>query len=153
MAELEQRWGRLPADDEVAAVLELSLEEYHDLLEKIRPATFICLDSSSLMDGNDDRTEHDALADPNQRNPRDAVSKAELAVLIAQRIEQLPDFYKKVMALYYEEGLRVSEIAQVTGFCPAHICQTHSKAILAIRAYLEKHEGARRKSSIVNRQS
>jgi DNA-directed RNA polymerase specialized sigma24 family protein len=52
----------------------------------------------------------------------------------------LPEFYRKVLALYYHEGLRVSEIAELTGFCPAHVCQTHTKAILTIRAFVERYE-------------
>src|SRR6185436_11421048 len=80
------------------------------------------------------------FADPNCKGADETVSRGELSALIAKRIEQLPEFYQTVLGLYYHEGLRVSEIAAITGFCPAHVCQTHTKAILAIRAFVERYE-------------
>jgi len=148
--ELEQRHGRTPEDSEVAAALKLSSAEYDALLDEIRPATFICLDA--CLDDSDDASpdgpgrgrrgaaESEVFADPNCKGADETVSRGELSALIAKRIEQLPEFYQTVLGLYYHEGLRVSEIAAITGFCPAHVCQTHTKAILAIRAFVERYE-------------
>jgi RNA polymerase sigma factor for flagellar operon FliA len=71
-------------------------------------------------------------------------SRAELARLIGERLRQLPDLQRKVIALIYFEDLRVKEIAEASGFCESHICQTHTKAILAIRSYIERHEAGAR---------
>lgn len=139
--QLEQQHGRLPTDEEIAAAMNLSLGEYEQLLGEIRPATFVCLDSAD-EDLSDDQSDHEILSNPDDQSPAEVISRAELSALIAERIEQLPDFYRKIIALYYYEGLRVGEIAKATGFCPAHICQTHTKAILAIRSYIEGHERA-----------
>ncbi|MEY2411240.1 MAG: polymerase sigma factor FliA [Verrucomicrobiota bacterium] len=138
---LEQRLGRIPADDEIAAALELSPDAYQELLSEIRPATFICLDTASTTDGDGEQTEHESLGDPRQESPLERTSQAELAELIAGRIEQLPELYRKIIAMYYYEDMRVCEIARACGFCEAHICQTHTKAILAIRSFVEQHEG------------
>jgi RNA polymerase sigma factor for flagellar operon FliA len=150
IAELEQRHGRVPEDSEVAAALNLSVDEYATLIDEVRPATFICLDACghdaagdgypTEVEGRGGRTEHEILGDANNDTADELVSRAELAALIEQRIQELPEFYRKVLALHYYEGLRVSEIAQATGFCKAHICQTHTKAILALRAFLDRHE-------------
>ena len=148
---LEQMHGCIPEDAQVAAALGLSLSDYSALLDEIRPSTFICLDACAGDSGYEDAgdgggsgprspSEHEVFADPNCRSADEVVARAELSSLIAQRIEQLPEFQRKILALYYYEGLRVNEIAQSTGFCPAHICQTHTKAILAIRAYVDRFE-------------
>ena len=142
MAELEQETGELPSDSEVAAALKISLSEYDQWIEEVRPATFICLDAPSSLDGENETTEHDTLSLGPQDSPLEQVSRAELSNLIAARVQQLPDMQKKILALYYYEGLRLREIAQAFGFCESHICQMHAKAILAIRSFLEQHEAS-----------
>src|SRR5665213_3272149 len=47
MQELSQRNGTLPTSAEMAKALNLSPDEYEELTEKIRPASYICLDSVS----------------------------------------------------------------------------------------------------------
>src|ERR1700759_1134199 len=42
MARLEQEFGCIPSDAQVAKALYLSLNEYSELLAQIRPATFVC---------------------------------------------------------------------------------------------------------------
>jgi RNA polymerase sigma factor (sigma-70 family) len=45
MRQLEQKRGQIPTHLEMASALEITEEEYEDLLTEIRPATFVCLDS------------------------------------------------------------------------------------------------------------
>ena len=47
---------------------------------------------------------------------------------------------RKVLALYYIEDMHLREIAEVFGLTESRICQIHSQAILAIRAYLQRFE-------------
>ena len=146
---LEQRHGRIPTDEETAAELKLSLAQYHDLLAEIRPATFICLDTAPNPDAEGEQSEHESIRDPRQEDPLEKTSQLELSELIAMRIEQLPELYRKIIAMYYYEDMRVCEIARACGFCEAHICQTHTKAILAIRVFVEQHEASARKPSAI----
>jgi RNA polymerase sigma factor for flagellar operon FliA len=139
MADLEQRLGRAPEDVEVAAALGLGLAEYEELLTEIRPATFICLDACSEGDEGSGNV-HEVMGDGKVSGADETVSRGELAALIGEGMERLPDFYRKVLALYYYEGLRVHEIAAATGYSRAHVCQTHAKAILMIRGYVERYE-------------
>lgn len=144
MRELEQATGNIPSDAEVAAALRITPTEYEQWLDEIRPATFISLDAVSSANPEDDSTEHESLADPAQGNPGQETSRRELADLIEARIAQLPEIQRKVLALFYFEDLRLNEIAQALGYCNSHICQIHAKAILALRAYVEKHEAGRK---------
>jgi RNA polymerase sigma factor for flagellar operon FliA len=145
MQELEQASGEIPSDAAVAAVLKITPEEYERWLEEIRPTTFISLDAvTTSPEAEEDLSEHETFADAAQEDPADRVSKNELAKVISERITQLPELQRKVLALYYFEDMRLNEIAQAFGFCNSHICQIHAKAILAIRVYLERYE-ARRK--------
>jgi len=141
MSELEQRFGRLPTDEEMAAALKLPVKEYLKLLDEIRPVTFVCLDAVTSNDqGTDDLSEHELLSDASQRDVRDTVSQLELAQIVVQRVATLPEIHRKVLALYYYEDFRVREIAEICGVCESRICQIHTQAILSIRAYVAQFE-------------
>lgn len=144
MQQLEQAQGQPPSDAEMAKALKLSVSEYHELIEEIRPATFVCLDASPVSD-DDDESRHDRIADENQPDPLDCTARREVAAIIAQRITQLPEMQRKVLALYYFEDLRLREIAEAFGVTESRICQIHSQAILAIRAFLKQQEDAEAK--------
>jgi RNA polymerase sigma factor FliA len=141
MQQLEQKLGRPAADEEVSKALNLSLDEYHELLEEIRPATFVCLDASPVNE-DDEESRHDRIADDSQPDPLDNTVRREMTAIIASRIKQLPEMQRKVLALYYFEDLRLREIAEAFGVTESRICQIHSQAILAIRSFLKQQEDA-----------
>jgi RNA polymerase sigma factor for flagellar operon FliA len=144
MQGLEQAHGQPPSDEDVAKALNLSVGEYHELLEEIRPATFVCLDASPIND-DDDESRHDRIADESQPDPLDCTARREVASIIAKRITTLPEMQRKVLALYYFEDLRLREIAEAFGVTESRICQIHSQAILAIRSFLKQQEEAEAK--------
>lgn len=142
METLEQRYGRLATEDEMAQALGLPVDEYRRWLDDIRPAAFVCLDGVHCDEDGEEATHHDVIYDPAEEEPSEAAVRAERARLIAERIQQLPELHRKVLALYYFEGLRLREIAAVAGLCESRICQIHTQAILAIRSYLAAREAA-----------
>lgn len=142
METLEQRHGRLATDAEMAEALGLSVDEYRRWLDDIRPAAFVCLDGVHCDEDGEEATHHEVIYDPAQEEPSEAAVRAERARLIAERIQQLPELHRKVLALYYFEGLRLREIAAAAGLCESRICQIHTQAILAIRSYLAAREAA-----------
>lgn len=141
MQQLEQSLGQPPSDDAMAHALKLTLSEYHELIEEIRPATFVCLDASPVGD-DDDESRHDRIADESQADPLDTTARREVSAIIATRIAQLPEMQRKVLSLYYFEDLRLREIAEAFGVTESRICQIHSQAILAIRSFLKQQEEA-----------
>lgn len=138
MREIEQAKGRVPTEQEMAQGLKISVEEYQEWLEEIRPATFVCLDATYTNDGEDSNSQYECFADMRQENPVDGAFRQELSVLIAERINQLPEMQRKVLALYYYEDLRLREIAEAFGLTESRICQIHSQAILSIKSYLQR---------------
>jgi RNA polymerase sigma factor for flagellar operon FliA len=136
--EIEQATGETASDEEVACALKLTPDEYQELLDEIKPATFVCLDASPGDD--DDTSRHESIADDTQPDPMDCTARREVARLIARRIEKLPEMQRKVLALYYFEDMRLREIAEAFGVTESRICQIHSQAILSIKAYLAQQE-------------
>ena len=138
MRQLEQKKGRIPTDEEMAKGLNVTLQGYNEILEQIRPATFVSLDAATHYDVDDGTGQNETIADTRQAEPGDDVAKRELARLVAARLELLPDMQRKVLALYYFEDLRLREIAEVFGLTESRICQIHAKAIIAIRSAINK---------------
>jgi RNA polymerase sigma factor for flagellar operon FliA len=140
MNELEQKTGQVPSEKEMAEALELTPEEYQHLIEEIRPATFVSLDSVRSGDEESEAPRHEIVSDESQESPGEVAARRELARIIADRLEQLPEMQRKVLALYYFEDLRLREIAEVFGVTESRICQIHAQAILSIKSSLRKQE-------------
>jgi len=140
MRKLEQKKGEIPTNFEMAKALDITEDEYEQLLTEIRPATFVCLDSVRSAEQEGEATQHEAVADSGQPDPSNVTARRELARIIGRRLEHLPDMQRKVLALYYFEDLRLREIAEVFGVTESRISQIHAAAILSIKAYLAKHD-------------
>jgi RNA polymerase sigma factor FliA len=143
MRELEQTKGEAVTDAEMAKAMDLTLNQYDELMEEIRPATFVCLDSvrgGSAESPQEGSSRYDSLSDEKQIDPGDGTATREMARLITDRLEDLPDMQRKVLALYYFEDMRLREIAEVFGVTESRICQIHAQAILSIKAFLRKQD-------------
>jgi RNA polymerase sigma factor for flagellar operon FliA len=140
MQELAQRLGGIPTDAQMAAALQLSLSDYEDLLDEIRPASYVCLDSVQDDGVETAGPSHDIVADDGQPDPAAVAATREMARLVEERLQQLPKMQREVLALYYLEDLRLREIAEVFGVTESRICQIHAKAILALKALVRQQE-------------
>ncbi len=139
MQELAQKTGSVPTDAEMAKALNLSPDEYDELLTQIRPASYVSLDSVQ-GDSENGGGNNEIIADDTQSDPLEGTATRELSGLIAERIQQLPEMQRKVLSLYYFEDLRLREIAEAFGVTESRICQIHSQAILAIKALLQRQD-------------
>lgn len=140
MNQIEQKKGRLATEQEMAAALKISISEYRHWLEEIRPATFVCLDAAFNNDFDDSISQYESLADQRQENPMDGTSRREVARVIADRLQELPEMQRKVLALYYFEDMRLREIAEAFGLTESRICQIHAQGILSIKSFLLKYD-------------
>jgi RNA polymerase sigma factor for flagellar operon FliA len=114
--------------------------EYNELLDEVRPASFVCLDSVGSSEDGDTGSLYEVIADTSEENPVEQVSQRELKQVVFKCLKELPEIQRKVLALYYAEDLHLREIAVVFGLTESRICQIHSQAILSIRAYVQRYE-------------
>jgi RNA polymerase sigma factor for flagellar operon FliA len=66
----------------------------------------------------------------------DALERKEIISLLAERIAQLPELQKKVLAMYYYKNMRLSEIAALFGVTESRICRIRGEAVAVLREYL-----------------
>ena len=136
--EVEQRLGRAATDAEVCAALGLSEKEYQKWVEEAKPVTFIAIDQNTEGEEGEGASLHELLADDHDKTGRDNMEKAELLQLLTQRIGELPDIPKKILAMYYFENMRLAEIAAVFGLTESRICQIHAQTILGLRGWIQR---------------
>jgi RNA polymerase sigma factor for flagellar operon FliA len=138
IGELEQRLQHTASEEEICSGLNITPAEYARWLDEVRPVTFIALDQPADHDDSTGAGLHELLADPNDVTGRENLEKEELLELLTQRMADLPDIPRKIIAMYYFENMRLAEIAKVFGLTESRICQIHSQTILGLRSYLDR---------------
>jgi RNA polymerase sigma factor FliA len=133
IAVAEQRLQRTPTEEEIARVLEISIDEYHEWLVEIRGLNIASLEYAGSDDSKD--LLH-YLADEGDRLPSSLLERSELERLLAESIESIPPIERTVLSLYYREELTLREIAQVVNLHESRISQLKSQAILRLRSRL-----------------
>ena len=130
----EQSLGRAPTDAEMSKRLGMPLTEYAKWREASKPVQFVPLDHAADGDDSGRGSLHEVIADERHVCVRDSMEKEELLELMAERIQTLPDVQKRILAMYYFEGMRLAEIAAVFGRTESRISQIHAQAVTTLRA-------------------
>jgi RNA polymerase sigma factor for flagellar operon FliA len=138
-AKLEHELHRAPTDQEVAAELEIPLEEYQESLTRISNSSVVALDELwTLSDASGDQVSLlDTIQDPDAVDPSQAMDATETKDRLADAIARLPEREKLVVALYYYENLTLREIGEVLGVTESRVSQLHTKAVLRLKAALQ----------------
>lgn len=130
---LENRFGRAPTDDELADELEIDADELQKWLAAVAVATVGPLDH--LMATNPAAEMQPLVGEPDD-SPSAVVEDRELRQVMREEIRRLPERERTVLALYYDEGMTLSEIGSVIGVTESRISQIHTKAVLLLRTRL-----------------
>ena len=138
VALVESRTGRDARDAEVAEAMDMSLNEYHDIIKDSASTRLFSYEEAYEED--EGRLDHGsasmALAGPAERVHRDALQKA-----LAQAVDRLPEREKLVLSLYYEQEMNLKEIGQILGVSESRVSQIHSQAALRLKARLSDWQG------------
>jgi RNA polymerase sigma factor for flagellar operon FliA len=132
-AKLEADLHRAPTDDELAAELEISLNELLDQVNRISLAGVIALDEMLSGDRGESITLGDTLPTP-EAGPVGAFEVEETRQVLAETINGMPEREKLVLTLYYYENLTLAEIGRALDVTESRVCQIHTKAVLHLKS-------------------
>lgn len=138
-AKLEQQYLRSVTDEEISSYLQLSVQEFHQMVQDIAVTTVCSIDDPIREE--DSETRLSLLVDEKAKNPEITVNEFFLKEMLAKSIERLTEKERTVISLFYFEDLSLSEIAEVMSLSPSRISQLHSKAILRLRGSLTRYKG------------
>lgn len=136
---IEHELGRAPSDEEIMQTLGLEKKQLARLKERGKPLTFVPLMTSSGDGQSQESPLQDFLSDSTAPDARDTIEKKELIEQLRLRLDKLPEIPRKVLAMYYLNGMLLSEIALALGVNESRVCQIHGQAIKELRKSLELH--------------
>lgn len=131
IAILESNLGRDPNDQEIAAHLEMTLEQYHQVLNDVNCGRLVGIDDLGVS--NDVIACEDTI---DENIPFQGVVDDSFRTSLAKAIKSLPEREALVLSLYYDEELNLKEIGAVIGVSESRVCQIHSQAMQRLRAKL-----------------
>ncbi|HEY3823206.1 MAG TPA: FliA/WhiG family RNA polymerase sigma factor [Bryobacteraceae bacterium] len=143
IARAEQRLGRVPEEAEIAAEVNLTIDEYRQKLTEMEALNIGELEF--VRDENETPVILKYAASTEEESPAALLERAELERLIAASIDRIPKVEKTVLSLYFYEELTLREIAEVMGIHLSRVSQIKSQAILRLRtAMVKRWPGVRR---------
>jgi RNA polymerase sigma factor for flagellar operon FliA len=136
ISRVQQRLGRSPLESEIAKELDISLQDYQQLLQESRGAQLMYYEDFHNSDDEDffERFETDGKA-----NPLEVLKDERFREALIEAIGHLPERERLLMAMHYEQDMNLREIGEVLGVGESRVCQLHSQAVARLRSMLEEH--------------
>jgi RNA polymerase sigma factor for flagellar operon FliA len=128
---LTQQLGRSPVEGEIAGAMQMSLNEYQQLLGELKGLEIGSLNLERNEDGGDDELSY--LPGSASDEPLFQCLKGELRQRLIDAIETLPEKERLVLTLYYYEELTMKEIGLTLGVVESRVSQIHSAAVVKLR--------------------
>lgn len=133
---LQQRLGREPLEEEIAAELNLALTEYHKWLTDARSTELERLEYVSSDDQEINLLKF--IPDDEESWPSRTVERSELERILALAIDRMPKNERHVLSLYYYEELSLREISWIMGMHLSRIGQLRAQAVLRLRSHMQR---------------
>lgn len=129
---LEAELGRDVTDIEVAEKLEISLNEYHHILNEVNSGKIIGIEDLGVSEDVLGFSEEESDNQPYQQMEQVVFKKA-----LVDCISSLPEREALVLSLYYDEELNLREIGQVLDVSESRVSQIHSQAMHRLKARMQ----------------
>ncbi len=127
--EVEEREGRDAKDSEIAALLNIDLQEYNSLVKEAAGCQLLSYEDITSTGGNTDESSAAHIQGPYQE-----LQEQDFRSGLADKIAGLPERERLIMALYYDEEFNLREIGEILGVSEGRVCQIHGQALARLRA-------------------
>ncbi len=135
---IEMETGSKPTEDEVAARLNVSGDEFEKLQKDSRPISMVSLTRKCFeTDSSKDVREIDVVEDGRQENPLQAVQKQDLQALITKGLSRAE---RLIVILYYYEEMTMKEIGATLDLSESRVSQMHSSILARLKAQMQHRE-------------
>ena len=130
---LEQKNGISATEAEIAAEMDVSLHDYHQMLMDSNTSQLYSLEELQeefLDDIGELATQQEFL------DPANSLILQNLTQHVSEKIKELSERDQLLLNLYYQQDLNMKEIALTFGITETRVSQLHSQAIKRLRAKL-----------------
>ena len=128
---VEAKLGRDARDVEVAAELNVKIDDYYTILSDLRGCRLFSFEE--LFDSEESRMQ----ARSGDQGPQADIQEEKFKTALIDAIDKLPEREKLVLMLYYDEEMNLKEIGKVLGVSESRVSQIHSQAAVRLRSRLQ----------------
>lgn len=140
MKEVEQTTGHTATDEDIAAGLGISEEEYLDWQSQMKITGLVSL-NEYMEQGSDVPQDYNRHTTSRFESPEEKIEKEELTKVLGDALELLTEKERKVITLYYYEDLTLKEISNVLEVSESRISQLHTRALQKMKAKMGNYMG------------
>ncbi|MCL1066532.1 RNA polymerase sigma factor FliA [Shewanella olleyana] len=129
--ELGQELGRDAKDTEIAEKLEMTLEEYHHILNDVSVGKIIGIEDLGVSEDvivTEEITHDESF---------DSLAEMQFKSALSEAITTLPERDALVLSLYYDEALNLKEIGAILEVSESRVSQILSQAMLRLKGKLK----------------
>ena len=131
--DLELKLGRDPDEYEMAAALDMPLEEYQKMLGEVSHLGCVSL-NETLDHSEEGKSFIDSIIDERENiAPSSRLENHQLTKIIAEVLALLSEKERHVISLYYYEELTQKEIAEAMDLSEGRVSQLHSQALIKLK--------------------
>lgn len=138
--QIEAENGRTATDEEIAASLGISDEEYLEWQSQLKITNIVSL-NEYMEQGSEVPTEPNRHTTARFESPEENIEKEELKQVLEQTLQILTEKEKKVILLYYYEDLTLKEISSVLEVSESRISQLHTRALQKMKEKMGSYMG------------
>jgi RNA polymerase sigma factor for flagellar operon FliA len=132
ISQVEKATGRDARDIDVAERLQVSVQEYHTMLNEVNAGKLVGIEDLGV---SEDVLTTDATK--GQDSPFENMLQGSFQKALAQAITTLPEREAIVLSLYYDEELNLREIGEVLEVSESRVSQIHSQAMLKLKSKMQ----------------
>lgn len=140
MKEVELTKGRAATDEEIAAGLGITDEEYLDWQSQMKITNVVSL-NEYMEQGSEVPAEGNRHTTARFESPEENIEKEELKQVLEQTLALLTEKERKVILLYYYEDLTLKEISNVLEVSESRVSQLHTRALQKMKEKMGSYMG------------
>jgi RNA polymerase sigma factor for flagellar operon FliA len=129
---VDARLGRPSQDAEIAAELDMPVDEYRRLSGEL---------ACARMTHIEDSVEAGQASAADDADPFQQVGELGFREALVEAVDRLPENERLMMSLYYTEELNLKEIGAVLGVSESRVSQLHGQALARLRGTLAAWRG------------
>ena len=134
---LEQQLGREVKDEELAAEMEMDLDQFYQV-KRMSSISFISFEEIGCTTKEEKDNFLNYLANNEGDDALSLTTIKEVKNTLAKHIETLPEKERLVVSMYYSDEMTMKEIGQALDITESRVSQIHSQAVIRLRTKLRK---------------
>ena len=132
ISQVERETGADARDVDIAAKLDVSLAQYHQMLNEVNAGKLVAIEDLGVSE--------DVIGDEKTKGsdaPFEDLMQGAFQKALAHAITTLPEREAIVLSLYYDEELNLREIGEVLEVSESRVSQIHSQAMLKLKSRMQ----------------